>query len=148
MFEVVLRDNTIPIVCNNIRKIHGFALMYVLENYDIAFSRDPAAPDAGEVALLVVERGDLPPLEGKPSKAFLIKGAPQMGTEELRQLHVDFVERAGPPRTQSSVNQQLCLNLPLAVYDLLAPLGTIWLCEVDEGQVVSEHKLDLYKQSQ
>ena len=120
--------------------------MYILENYDIAFSRDPANPQSPEVALLVVERADLPPLEGRPHKAFLVSGSAEHGTEGLRQLRLDFLERAGPPRRETGVLNQVRMDLPLAVFDLLYPFAAIWLCEVDEGQVVSEHELSLYKE--
>lgn len=120
--------------------------MYILENYDIAFSRDPADPQAPEVALLVVERGDLPPLEGTPSKALLVTGSAEGGTEDLRQLHVHFMERAGPPRRESGSANLLRMDLPLAIYDLLTPFGSIWLCEVDDGKVVSEYELQMYKE--
>lgn len=121
--------------------------MYVLENYDIAFSRDPADSQAPEVALLVVERGDLPPLEGTPNKALLVTGSAERGTEDLRQLRVHFMDRAGPPRRESGEPNLLSMDLPLAIYDLLAPFSSIWLCEVDDGKVVSEYELQLYKDS-
>ena len=119
---------------------------HTLEQYDIAFSRDPSDPSAPEVALLVVERQDLPAFSGHPHKALLVAGSAEHGTDDLRRLRVLFQDRAGPPRADSDDMFELSLDLPMAVYEMLLPFPELWFCQLDEGKVVSEHKINVYQQ--
>lgn len=119
---------------------------HTLENYDIAFSADPENPNGPEVALLVIEKQDIPPFEGRPHKAFLVQGSSERGTSDLRRLRVLIQERAGPPRNPDAEIFCLVMDLPLAVYEMLSPMKKIWICEVDEGKVISENKINLYSE--
>lgn len=119
---------------------------YTLENYDIAFSTDPDANDA-DVVLLVIEKQDLPGISGHPHKGFLIAGSAENGTEDLRRLRLFFQERAGPPRHEQSEGFDLNMDLPASIYDVLVNFNELYVCEVDKGSVVSEHKVSLFRES-
>lgn len=120
---------------------------HLLENYDVAFSTDPDDPNGPDVALLIVERQDLPPFNGQPHKAFLVQGSSEKGTGDLRRLRVLIQDRAGPPRNPDGDVFCLVMDLPLAVYDMLLPMKKLWICEVDQSQVVSEHRVNLYPET-
>lgn len=117
---------------------------FTLENYDVAFSTDDNGAD---VALLVIEKKDLPAISGSPNKGILLSGSPESGTDELRRLRVVFQDRAGPPRDELNEMFELLLDLPLAVYDALSGFNRLYICEVNEGQVVSEYKIDVFHEA-
>lgn len=112
--------------------------MLIIENYDIAFSTDPSDNDS-EVLLLVIEKEELPSFSTRPTYVKLNKDF-----AGNKSLDVYFNEQNGGEGSQEPKIR--CSHFPEELYDIVKEtFEFIWMCTVDNEQVVSEDKLDLLK---
>jgi len=104
--------------------------MLIIENYEIAFSRDNSVDGAPEVVLLVLDKQDLPQEGFVPCAVRLVED-PEYDFPKI------FVDGA-PSTTDLTAPMFECPNVPVDTLRALEMFSKIWLCVVEEGQVVDE----------
>lgn len=107
--------------------------MITIENYEIAFSRDVSVDGAPEVALLVLEKQDLAQDGFVPLAVRLVEDP----SEPFPQLFID----SSSSHTDSVEPLVVCPGVPVDTLDALSRFDTMWVCVVDQGEVVDEHLL-------
>jgi len=104
--------------------------MLIIENYEIAFSRDSTIEGAPEVVVLVLDKQDLPQDGFVPSAVRLVED-PEYDFPKI------FVDGAASTTDHSQPLLE-CPNVPVDALLALDMFSQIWLSVVKEGVVVDE----------
>lgn len=108
--------------------------MTIIENYEIAFSRDIGTEGAPEVVLLVLEKSDMPATYFTPQTVRLVED-PDF---DFPKLFVDSLVSNDGQTSHLQENFLECVCVPVDILEALDIFTNIWVCIVDNAEVVDE----------